>query len=152
MGKLMPPAALPVPADVQDQPGAVPGGGEHGQPDELLQGLQGAAVGADEAVQALVVVLGDDGHVRAPVADLDVDVPVQVRDVEQLLDVVRGDVALLLEAAHRLRDGGIVLLRDAGALARGGLDDGVLGLGGRGHVLGGHAHFLLRFLRWGWTR
>ena len=57
---------------------------------------------ADQAAQLTVATaLGDDRHRRPPVLDVDVDVAVEVGDVEELLEVVRRDLALLLEAAQR---------------------------------------------------
>src|SRR5690606_6206326 len=75
---------------------------------------------------------------------VDVDVAVEVRDVQQLLEVVGGDVALLLEAAQALLVGlavGLVLglaldrvLRLGGLGGAGGVrgGGGLRGLGGRG--------------------
>src|SRR5690606_21158959 len=45
-------------------------------------------------------VLGHDLDRGTPVVDVDVDVAVEVGDVEELLEVVRCDLALLLEAAE----------------------------------------------------
>jgi hypothetical protein len=48
----------------------------------------------------LLHVTPDDAD-SCPVAfDVHVEVPVQVRDVEQLLEIVRGDVAFVLETVH----------------------------------------------------
>jgi hypothetical protein len=95
------------------------------------------AAGADQGLERFVLlVLGDDGNVGAAVADLDVDVPVDVGDVQQLLEVVGGDVALFLQAAHRT--GRLVRVRLRRVRP---LDVHV------GYALS--AHFFFLFLRWG---
>ena len=53
------------------------------------------AIRADQRLQAGT----DDGNDGAIVLDVEIDVPVVVDDVEQSLEVIRGDVALLHEQA-----------------------------------------------------
>ena len=88
-----------VAVDIQHQPGAVLRRGEDGEPGQLLKGLKDFAVTAHQAVQPGRFLFGDDRDVRAAVADLDVDVAIDVRDVQQFLEVVRSDVAFFFEAA-----------------------------------------------------
>ncbi len=66
-------------------------------------------------MQGPVVAVADDGDQCAVALDVHVDVTVEVRDVEQTLQVVRRDVALLLQA------GDDVLVGAGGGL---GLDGG----------------------------
>ena len=83
----------PEAGDVEHQPGALAGLAVDRQPGQLLQRLQHLAVVADELRQ-----LGPDDRDRGTVTvDVHVQVAVEVRDVQQLLEVVGGDVALLLQ-------------------------------------------------------
>src|SRR5690606_17205012 len=59
----------------------------------LLQGVEDLTVLADEMLQ----IATDDLDGSAVTIDVDVDVPVEVRDVEQLLQEVGGDVAFTLQ-------------------------------------------------------
>src|SRR5690606_31161983 len=103
--------ALAVAADVQHQPAAVPGPPVHREPGQLLQRLQDFAVLTDQLVQS-----GADHGDHGPVAlDVHVDVAVEVGDVQQALDVVRGDVALVLQGLDV--DGLLRSLRDGDAAA-----------------------------------
>src|SRR5699024_5935648 len=86
-------------ADVEHQAGAVPGAGLHGQAGELLQRVQQLPLGAVEAGELVRAADLDRGPVAVHV---DVDVAVEVGDVQQLLEVVGGDVALLLETLQAL--------------------------------------------------
>jgi hypothetical protein len=58
-----------------------------------LERVQGLAIRADQRLQAGT----DDRNDGAVVLDVQVDVPVVIDDVEQSLEVIRGDVALLHE-------------------------------------------------------
>ena len=75
------------------RPRAVTGLAVDGQPGQLLQRLEHLAVAPDQLLQ----VRTDDRDRRAVTLDVHVQVAVEVGDVEQLLEVVRRDVALLLE-------------------------------------------------------
>ena len=90
---------LTVTVDVQDQPRTVFGRGEHGKPRQLLKGFKDFSVLAHQAVETIGLFLGDDGDVGPSVADLDVNVAVDVCDVEEFLQVICSDVALFFEAA-----------------------------------------------------
>ncbi|OLT11096.1 hypothetical protein BJF77_07190 [Kocuria sp. CNJ-770] len=127
--------AQAVAPDVEHEPRAASGRGQDGEPHELLQRLEDLPVLADEHGQALVVVaLRDDGQVRAAVADLDVDVPVEVRRVQELLEVVGRDLALLLEGIERgIRCRVLVLAGLRGGVRRRVALDGV---GGRLRLVG----------------
>src|SRR5690606_26453502 len=86
------------------------------------------AVGADEGSEVSRVV-GDDLDGGTIVLDVDVDVTVEVGDVEQLLEVISRDLALLLEA------GGVGRRRG---------DRGLFGRGGLGRRHGGAPHGRVR--------
>ena len=88
-----------VAVDVQHQAGPALGSGQHSQPRQFLERLEDLAVRTYKAIQSGRFLFGDDRDVRAPVADLDVDVAVDIRDVQQFLEVVRSDVAFFFEAA-----------------------------------------------------
>ena len=96
-------------ADVEHEPAAGAGLLGHGEPGEFLQRVEGLAPRSDQRTEVLALDR-DDGSV---VLDVEVDVAVEVDDVEQLLEVVGCDVALLHEqAAAVLRlVGGVVRLR-----------------------------------------
>ena len=88
----------PVVRHVQHQPRPLAGLPVDRQPGQLLQRLQHLAVLTDEVVQ----LRADDRH-RGPVAvDVHVDVAVEIGDVQQLLEVVGGDVALRLQCLQAL--------------------------------------------------
>src|SRR5699024_8232950 len=99
-----------------------------------LQGVQQLALGSVETGELVGAADLDGGPVAVHV---DVHVAVEVGDVQQLLEVVGGDVALLLEAAQTLL-GGLagVRLGLAGSarrrrVRRGRVVGGGLGRGGR---------------------
>src|SRR5690606_32396660 len=99
-----------------------------GQAGELLESIEDLAVGADEGSEVSRVV-GDDLDGGTIVLDVDVDVTVEVGDVEQLLEVISRDLALLLEA------GGVGRRRG---------DRGLFGRGGLGRRHGGAPHGRVR--------
>ncbi len=65
------------------------------QPGQLLQRVEHLALAADELRQVVAAVDADD---RAVALHVQVDVAVEVQQVEQLLEVVAGDLALGDEA------------------------------------------------------
>ena len=92
------PARGTVAGDVEHQAAALARLRLDGEAGQLLECVEDLAVVAGEPAQRLVGrVLGDDLDGGAAVVDVDVDVTVEVGDVEQLLEVVGGDLALLLE-------------------------------------------------------
>ena len=70
--------------------------GQHGQPGQLLQRLQHHAVPADQVRRRSPPTI--ETEARSPL-DVHVDVAVEVGDVQQVLEVVGRDLALLLEIA-----------------------------------------------------
>src|SRR4051794_21338996 len=100
--------------DVEHQAAALTRPSLHRQPRQLLQRLEHLTVPADEAAQLTIpAALGQDRDGGTPVLDVDVDVAVQIDDVEELLEVVRRDLALLLQPLQRrpaLRPLGLVVL------------------------------------------
>ena len=72
----------------------------HGQAGEFLQGLQHLPTRADKLLQRGA----DHGHDRPVALHVHVDVAIEIRHVEQALDVVGRDLALLLQVgrAHRV--------------------------------------------------
>src|SRR4051812_13617791 len=88
-------AAVRAPArDVQHQPAARSRLLLDREPRQLLQRLEDRAAGAYELLEVLAAV---DAHDRAAGLDVQVDVAVVVEQIEQPLEVVTGDVALLHE-------------------------------------------------------
>ena len=85
-------AALAVTGDVQHQAATAAGLAHHGQPGQLLQRVEDFTVGTDEHLG-----VADDGDVGAVSFDVGVDVPVEIGDVEQFLEVVGGDLRLGLQ-------------------------------------------------------
>ena len=65
----------------------------HGQPGELLEGVEHLSVTADQMVE----IAADDLDRSTVAIDVHVDVTVQIGDVEETLEEVSGDVALVLE-------------------------------------------------------
>ncbi|EGJ76017.1 putative inner membrane protein translocase component YidC [Streptomyces sp. Tu6071] len=122
----------PVARDVQHQPTAVTGLPVHGEPGQLLESLQDLAVTTDELLEVPATV-ADDGDRGTIGLDVHVDVTVEVGDVEQTFEVVRGDLAFLLQTAERVATVGGLLGSGGGSAFRHGLDSFLL-LGGR--VLG----------------
>src|SRR5690625_508667 len=89
---------LPVPRDVEHQPGAFPGLGLHGEPSEVLECVEDLSLFSDEGTEPpLRVRLGDNRDRGAPTINVEVDVAIEVGDVEQFLEVVGGDVPLEFE-------------------------------------------------------
>src|ERR1039457_4537407 len=87
------PAPTPVPPDIQHDPGPHAGLPVDRQPGQLLQCFEHLAARADQLLQRR-----PDHRDKRPVSfHVHVDVTVEVGHVEQALDVVRGDLALLLE-------------------------------------------------------
>src|SRR5689334_1119005 len=82
-----------VAGDVQHEAGPVAGLPEDREASQLLQSLEHLAVATDQLLQ----VRADDRHRGAIAIDIHVEVSVEVRDVEQLLQVISRDVALALE-------------------------------------------------------
>jgi hypothetical protein len=89
---------LPVPAHVEHQPAARSGFLGDCEPGELLQGVQGLAVRADERRQPRP----DDRDDRPVVLDVQIDVAVVIDDVQEPLQVVGRNVALLDELGVRV--------------------------------------------------
>ena len=92
-------ASLPVTAHVEHQPAAHAGALLHRQPGQLLQRVERLTLRADQRLQPVA----DDRHDGAIVLDVEIDVAVVVDDVEQPLEVVGGDVALLDQQRARVR-------------------------------------------------
>ena len=89
-----------VAGDVEHQPAALTGLDLHGQPGELLQGLEHLAVLAHQPAGHAALVGVDDGHGCPVAVDVDVEVTVEVGDVEERLEEVGRDLALPLQLAH----------------------------------------------------
>src|SRR5699024_10398966 len=87
----------------------VTGLGLHCQPGELLQRVQHLAVLADQGAERLVVLIGDYRDRRTAMVHIDVDVTVEIGNVQQLFEVVSGNLALLLEPGTFI--GGVHSLR-----------------------------------------
>ncbi len=102
-GQLLP-AARPVATHVKHDPAARTGLTVHCQPGELLQRFQHLTVRPDQFCQGGA----DDGDDRPLALDIHVNVTVKVRYVEQALDVVGRDLALLLQIG---RAGCVLVLR-----------------------------------------
>src|SRR5262245_33125450 len=81
-----------VPADVEHQPAPLPGYPIDRHPRQLLEGIEYVAVWADE----LHEIGADNSNRRALTFDVHVDVAVQIGDVQESLEVIRGDLAFLL--------------------------------------------------------
>jgi hypothetical protein len=119
-------ARLPRTADVEDQSREGTGLRLHGDAGEFLQ--RGDGVGASEQTQVRVFARVDR-DVGAAAAGVDLDIAVEIGDVEELLDLVGGDLALFFELAGRRR----LVFHDGF-----GVD-----VGGQGGVCLGHVtHFL----------
>jgi hypothetical protein len=88
--------ARAVPAHVQHDPAARTSLAVYGQAGEFLQGLQNLATRADKLAQGRT----DHGHDGPVALDVHVDVAVEIRHVEQTLDVVGRDLALLLQVGR----------------------------------------------------
>ena len=85
-------AAAPAPArDVQHQPAALARLLVDRQAGQLLQRVQNLALPADELGQIAAAVDADD---RAVALHVEVDVAVEIEQVQQLLEIVAGDLAL----------------------------------------------------------
>ena len=91
-----------VAGDVEHQPRALTGRGLHCEAGELLQRVEHLAVGAHEAARDATLLGVDDGDRGTVTVHVDVDVAVEVGDVEERLQEVRGHLALTLEV-RRLR-------------------------------------------------
>jgi len=130
------PAALAVTAYVEHQPAALAGLSHHGQPGQLLQRVEDLAPAADQVVQ----LLAHDGNDGTGSFDVHVDVTVEVDDVQQALEVVSGNLALLLQQGQV---GHLAVRRVLGAHGFQGVGLGglrlVRGLGRPGSV-GGRRH------------
>ena len=101
-GEFDPPAS-PVAAHVKHDPGAGPRLPVHREAGQFLQRLQDLTMRADEFLQSRT----DHGH-EGPVAlDIHVDVAIEVRHVQQALDIVGGYLALLLEIRQVHLSGGL---------------------------------------------
>src|SRR5699024_879227 len=96
------PVLGPEAADIEHQAGALTGAGLDRQARRLLQGVPQLALGPVETGELVGAADLDGGPVAVHV---DVHVAVEVGDVQQLLEVVGGDVALLLEATQTLLGG-----------------------------------------------
>src|ERR1700733_3890567 len=90
------PAPCAEAANVKHQPGPGPSPPVDGEPGQLLQRLKDLAVIADQLVEGRA----DDRDARPVAFHVHVDVAVKVRDVEEPLDVVGGDLAFLFERAQ----------------------------------------------------
>ena len=85
--------------DVEHEAAHLAGLHLNGEPGQILERLQHLAVGADEPLEIRARAVGRDDRDRRPTRlDRDVDVAVHVEDVQQLLEEVGGDVALVIEA------------------------------------------------------
>src|SRR5262249_61091250 len=80
------------------------------EPGQLLERLEDLASRPDQLLQGRA----DHGHHGPVFLDVHVDVPVQVGDIEEPLDVVSGDLALELQGGEVRRSGLLV----AGTLIR----------------------------------
>src|SRR5699024_2239535 len=89
------------PGDVEHQAAPVAELALHSQAGELLHRIENLPFGTDELLQIVAPV---DAHHRAITLDVQVDVPVEVEDVQQLLEVVAGDLALLDKTLFRHHD------------------------------------------------
>src|SRR5699024_6439203 len=89
------------PGDVEHQSAPVAELALHSQAGELLYRIENLPFGTDELLQIVAPV---DAHHRAITLDVQVDVPVEVEDVQQLLEVVAGDLALLDKTLFRHHD------------------------------------------------
>ena len=87
-------ARCPRSADVEDQPRVHAGLGLNGNPREFLQCVHRLRLGKKAKV---ALRCRSNGEVHPSIACFDVDVPVEIHDVEQLLDVVGRGVALVVE-------------------------------------------------------
>ena len=85
-------------ANIQDESAEGVGLDLNGQAGELLQRLDGLRVGDQRNVALGVFRL--NGNVRAALANVDVDVAIEVKDIQKLFEVVGGDFALFLEALN----------------------------------------------------
>ena len=99
-----------VAVNVQHEAGAVTRACLDGQAGELLDGLEDLAVAAHEVGEVTLVPLlgGDNGDGGAAVIDVNVNVTAEVSDIEELLEVVGTDLALLLQALHGGGAGGVL--------------------------------------------
>ena len=75
----------------------------HRQPGQLLQCVEHLALAADELGQVAAAVDADD---RAVALHVEVDVAVEVEQVQQLLEIVAGDLALGHQAVFEVLGGG----------------------------------------------
>ncbi len=89
-GEFLAAAAAPA-RDVEHQPAALPRLLMNRQTRQFLQGVQYLATTADQLRQVLSTV---DAHHRAVPLDVEIDVPVEIQEVEELLEVVAGDLTL----------------------------------------------------------
>ena len=81
--------------------GGITFSGGHGQPGQILQGRQHFPLCADEVLQ-LSRCTFYDGDDRPTGLHIDLDVSVEVEDVQQSLEVVSGDIALLIDEGRPL--------------------------------------------------
>ena len=63
----------------------------HREPGQFLQRVEHLALAADQLIQVLAAV---DAHHRAAALDVQIDVAVEVQQVEQLFQIVAGDLSL----------------------------------------------------------
>src|ERR1700722_3970163 len=84
-------AAPPPPAaDIEHQPTALTGLLMDGQPRQFLERVEHLPLASDQLGQVIPAV---DAYHRAVALDVEIDVPVEVQQIQQLFEVVAGDLA-----------------------------------------------------------
>ena len=91
--------ALPETRNIEHQPAAIPGLGHHGQPGQLLQGIQNLSLRSHQNLG-----MAHNRHVGSITFDVGVDVTVQIGDIQQFLEIVRRDLGLTLQWVSRSAD------------------------------------------------
>jgi hypothetical protein len=104
---------LPVAADVQHHARAVASLLVYSKPGQFLQRLKHLAASANELIERGA----DHGNDRAVTLNIHVDVTVEVRHVQQALDIVGRYFALKLEVSNRPASGPASFIR-LGSIAR----------------------------------
>ena len=98
-GQLIAPPPSPA-RDVEHQPAPLTRLLVHRQPGQLLQRVEHLALAADQLVQVAAAV---DAHDRAVTLDVQIDVAVEIQQIQQLLEVVAGDLTLGDQALLQIR-------------------------------------------------
>ena len=94
--------ALKITVNIENQMRTVAGLLLDGEPGQLLQRVHDFAIAADQLLDVFAIV-GDDLHRGAVITHAQLDVSVIIGDVKQTLEVVGGDISLLIELLDRLR-------------------------------------------------